>query len=87
MVVHQRPHGVLGGLLWVPQARGALPGCDLQHPPPGDSFWHPINVRTVVNLTRVDRERCYVVDLGGVRNLLAAAQCLGFGMMGRSFCR
>lgn len=35
VVLHQRAHGVPGGVLWLPQACGALPGCDLQHPPPG----------------------------------------------------
>lgn len=35
VVLHQRTHGVPWGLLRLPQACGALPGCDLQHPPPG----------------------------------------------------
>lgn len=36
VVLHQRAHGVLGGLLRLPQACRALPGCDLQHPSPGE---------------------------------------------------
>lgn len=36
MVLHQRAHGLPGGLLRLPQARGALPGGDLQHPSPGE---------------------------------------------------
>lgn len=37
MVLHQRAHGFLGRLLRLPQARGALPGGDLQHPPPSEA--------------------------------------------------
>lgn len=37
VVLHQRAHGVLGGLLRLPQARGALPGCYLQHPSTGET--------------------------------------------------